>query len=408
MNPLISIVIPTRNRPEYVRFAIESMARQSHSDFEVIVSDNHVGRPCKAEFDRFADNRFRYVVPPTPLNMHDHWEFAVEQAAGDYVGVLIDKTVLRQSAIGHLVKVISTHPADAYSWWNEGYDLLEELAGNMGPGRYTRSLLLTDPSEIDLADEISHRLEFPTRRGNEGTRYFHGKICFGVYSRPLIQRIRDTFGRVFKPISPDYTSMIAALALADLMIDVGRPLLISMNTRVSNGLLLSTQSQKALDFLREVDPTLAIIDRLPIAGLYTSHHNLVAHDYMRLAGAPIPSGQEIQINLANLALRAREDLANVQVWGSEDERSAQFALFESFVEEHDIKLPAESSVGEHDIKLPLKHKAALKLDRITPVKALKRAVGKVIATILSPPPPPPPPPPREYYDSVIEAAAAAD
>jgi len=336
--PLISIVVPTRNRPEYVCYALESLLRQTNSEFEVIVSDNHTGRPCKAVFDRLADRRFRYVVPPAPMAMHDHWEFAVNQAAGDFVTVLIDKTVLRPTAIAHLLGGIAAQPADAYSWWNEGYDLLEEEAGNIGPGRYVSVYSLSRTREINTRKEIERRFTFDVKRGREGKNYYYGKICFGAYSRQLLQRIRETFGRVFTAISPDYTSMIAALAVADRVIDLGRPLLISMNTRVSNGMLCATQSEKAIGFLREIDPTLRIVDRLPISGLYMSVHNLVAYDYLRLATTRLRAGPVATINLGNLAQRAHEDLAAVQVWRSEGERTEQTACLEHFVRANGITL----------------------------------------------------------------------
>src|SRR5215203_5193076 len=97
--PFVSIVVPTRNRPDFVRCALESIRNQTFADFEVIVVDNHTGVPCRAVFDSVADDRFRYVVPDRPLAMYENWELGYRLTTGDYVTVLIDKTVLRRRAL---------------------------------------------------------------------------------------------------------------------------------------------------------------------------------------------------------------------------------------------------------------------------------------------------------------------
>ena len=38
--PFFSIVIPTKNRPEYLRESIQSVLLQDFTDYELIVSDN--------------------------------------------------------------------------------------------------------------------------------------------------------------------------------------------------------------------------------------------------------------------------------------------------------------------------------------------------------------------------------
>jgi len=169
-----------------------------------------------------------------------------------------------------------------------------------------------------------------------------------------------------------------------------------MNTRVSNGMLCSTQSQMALKFLREIDPTLALLERLPIAGLYTSVHNMVAHDYARLEGAPIAPGRAVRIDLANLALRAREDLDGVRIWASEQERRSQLALLEPF-----IHLPPKRHMYVEKMCAILN----LLAGGMRPAVLLEVLLRKAAARI----------PPlhrlvleRSRFESVIDAAIAAD
>ena len=55
--------------------------------------------PAREVFDRYARSGWRYVRPDEPLAMHDNFERAVSEARGDYVAVVIDKTILHPSAL---------------------------------------------------------------------------------------------------------------------------------------------------------------------------------------------------------------------------------------------------------------------------------------------------------------------
>ncbi|HSY24235.1 MAG TPA: glycosyltransferase, partial [Polyangiaceae bacterium] len=67
--PLFSIVVPTRDRPDFVPLVIDALKAQSFHDFEVIVSDNAVHRPFSPDPATFDGVRFRYVRPPSPVWM---------------------------------------------------------------------------------------------------------------------------------------------------------------------------------------------------------------------------------------------------------------------------------------------------------------------------------------------------
>jgi len=211
--PFVSIVVPTRNRPDFVRCALQSILNQTFADFEVVVVDNHTGTPCRAAFDSVADERFRYVVPERPLSMCDNWEFGCRQATGDYVAVVIDKTVLRRTALEVLHNLAGTFSADLVSWRADAFRP-RHFSDAFGPGTcYPWPEAMRAPQLFDPHQELARRFRMDVRRGTEGDRYFWGKICFGAFRRDLLDRIAAAAGRVFFPLTPDYTSMLAALAL---------------------------------------------------------------------------------------------------------------------------------------------------------------------------------------------------
>src|SRR5207247_1512584 len=123
--------------------------------------------------------------------------------------------------------------AEIVTWWNEGYDPVDE-AHDLAGGRFHPTARIVAPTSYDPAAELAARFANAKRRGAELVQYFRGKIVFGAFSRTLLDRIREQTGRVFYPLAPDYTSMVPGCVLAKGALDVGRPLLLSYNSVRSN------------------------------------------------------------------------------------------------------------------------------------------------------------------------------
>ena len=384
-SPRFSVVVPTRDRPDLLEFCLAGLAAQSAPDFEVIVSDNATTAPAREVFDRHARPGWRYVQPREPVAMHDNFERAVSEAGGDYVAVVIDKTILHPSAIEIAGAALAAQPADIVTWQNEGYDPVDE-AHDLAVGRYRPTIATSAPTLYDPVAELAARFANAERRGVDPVHYARGKIVFGAFSRTLLDRIRDRTGRVFHPLAPDYTSMVPACVLADGALDVGRPLLVSYNSARSNGRRQGVDPAHALRFIEIADR--AIVDALPIAGLYTSVHNVVAYDLVS-AAARLPAGSTPPLNLANLVRRAREDLDGV-VWTDAAEREAQLTILDEAERRHGIDRGASTAAASRSAR----DRAASLLARVPPLErlAIRATGGTVTATFASP----------------LEAARAAD
>lgn len=115
---MISIIIPTRNRPELLRRAIYSILSQSHGNFELIVVDNSDGYdPRIADLDRIEDDpgRIRYLPPGDRLPMWDNWRRGFNAARGDWILFLPDKCILAPGALHALISQ-QLSPEWIYTW----------------------------------------------------------------------------------------------------------------------------------------------------------------------------------------------------------------------------------------------------------------------------------------------------
>lgn len=331
--PRFSVVVPTRDRPDLLAFCLQSLAEQTFDDVEVIVADNPVSAPARDVFERWSRDGWQYLNPGQPLAMHDNFELACSRARGDLVAVVIDKTVLHPSALELAERALEgAAEVDIVTWWNDGYNPLDE-EHEPGRGHFVPAAAPVDVTVYDPRADLARRFDNVERRGRDPVHYVRGKIVFGAYSRRLLDRIRGEVGRLFHPLAPDYTSMVPACVLAETAVDLGRPLLVSYNSARSNGRRQAVDAGHARLFIEGVNP--AIVDELPIPGVYASQHNVVAYDLVSSA-ARCPAGSTPPLNVPNLLRLVRDDLDAV-TWTNPNERASQYALLETAERLHSVE-----------------------------------------------------------------------
>jgi glycosyltransferase involved in cell wall biosynthesis len=91
---LISVLLPTRDRLEYLRFAVESVRRQDDSEWEIVVSDNDSTDDIAGFVAQLDDARIRYVRTDRSVPVTENWNNALRHSRGDYVVMLGDDDAL--------------------------------------------------------------------------------------------------------------------------------------------------------------------------------------------------------------------------------------------------------------------------------------------------------------------------
>lgn len=86
--PLISIGIPTYNRPKGLKKTIERIFNQTIKDIEIIISDNHSTNDAEyyKVISSFRDdkNRIKYFRQTSNIGVNRNFQFVLEQAIGKY------------------------------------------------------------------------------------------------------------------------------------------------------------------------------------------------------------------------------------------------------------------------------------------------------------------------------------
>ncbi|NJN87610.1 MAG: glycosyltransferase family 2 protein [Leptolyngbyaceae cyanobacterium SL_7_1] len=108
--PLVSIVIPTYDRPDYLREALQSAVQQTYQSIEIIVSDNGSPTSPEALVQSFQDERIRFWRNQTNIGMFANTMNALKLARGKYVALLHDDDRWEPTFLEKLVPPLETYP----------------------------------------------------------------------------------------------------------------------------------------------------------------------------------------------------------------------------------------------------------------------------------------------------------
>jgi glycosyltransferase involved in cell wall biosynthesis len=111
-----SVLLPTRNRLDLLRYALESVFRQDFDDWEIIVSDNASDQDVCGYVEGIGDPRVKYLRTDRFLPVTENWNRALEKSSGDYVVMLGDDDALEKGyfeTLSHLVEEYD-HPDIIY------------------------------------------------------------------------------------------------------------------------------------------------------------------------------------------------------------------------------------------------------------------------------------------------------
>jgi len=230
-----SVLLPTRERLEYLKLAIESVHRQDDADWEIVVSDNCSEADVASYVASLADRRIRYVRTAGVVPVTENWNNALSHASGDYMVMLGDDDALMPGYFRILRDVIDRFQRPDFLYTGAllfAYPgaLQESPAGYLQAYGYASFLrgaeapYVLPPSRARaLAGESAH---FRIRFG------FNAQ--FACVSRRLIDRLSPQ-GPFYQSPFPDYFSMNAMFLRAKTIVVVPMALVLIGITKKSYG-----------------------------------------------------------------------------------------------------------------------------------------------------------------------------
>jgi len=231
--PLLTIVIPTKNRLEYVKASIRSSLEIASPDVELVIEDNSSTNDLedwiRAEIN---DPRLVYSHSKAPLSMTENYDRAMHRVAGKYVCLIGDDDAVNPEIV------------DAVRWANarsiEALTPINRL-NYIWPDLQLLAAGASQPGELRLAkwscSTIFASTEEELRKCvRDAGQDFHmlPRCYYGIVRKDRWDEVRRQTGTYFPGISPD---MSAALAIGNYIKSVcivDYPLFIPGSSRKSN------------------------------------------------------------------------------------------------------------------------------------------------------------------------------
>ena len=88
--PKVSVIIPTYNRAEFLRSAIESALSQTFKDLEVVVADDKSTDHTREVVESFKDRRIKYILNEGKKGPSATRNTAILASEGEYIAFLDD------------------------------------------------------------------------------------------------------------------------------------------------------------------------------------------------------------------------------------------------------------------------------------------------------------------------------
>ncbi|MBW4615113.1 MAG: glycosyltransferase family 2 protein [Desmonostoc vinosum HA7617-LM4] len=107
---LVSIIIPTYNRPKYLKEAIDSAVKQTYQNLDIIICDNCSDISPQSIVDYFRDPRIRFVRNSHNLGMVTNIINGFKMARGKYIACLHDDDIWEKTFLQKLVPLLEANP----------------------------------------------------------------------------------------------------------------------------------------------------------------------------------------------------------------------------------------------------------------------------------------------------------
>lgn len=311
--PLITVIIPQKDRAEYIEHTLRTCMLQDYPNFQIVVSDDCSEDDSVEVISNLAkiDSRIKLFAHKQHLGMRENFEFALRQATSGYVIALGGDDGLVPGAVWKMYKYLQKTKRELLTWIpaSFSYPKYPDTRTYFGVRRQKKENIKIIKSESFL-NKLAKNFNYMT----DDCPMFYMK---GIASVDLINKVkaRTDDGSFYYCPTPDGFSGVVLAGEVDDYVMVNEPLSIVGTSVKSQGLNYARTDQKSrkeaeqffLDNSRKtMHKDLASQPYSPLTTLMTADYLLTARD---LPGWP---GRYKQFKFEDLIKAAFRQIEYVQ------------------------------------------------------------------------------------------------
>ncbi|HMP19089.1 MAG TPA: glycosyltransferase family 2 protein [Candidatus Paceibacterota bacterium] len=176
---MVSVCIPTFNRKELLKGAVESVVNQSYKNIEIIISDDCSTVELDDVINFFNDNRIVFFRHNKNIGFIQNWNFCIKKSNGAYIKIMGDDDLLNKNCIEDEIREITKNSVDFIC---SNYETIDENSKNINNKIFNASSFKILPFS-GLVDKEYFML-----------KYFSGKIRVGLpssitFKKNIVQQV---------------------------------------------------------------------------------------------------------------------------------------------------------------------------------------------------------------------------
>jgi glycosyltransferase involved in cell wall biosynthesis len=203
MSPFLSLIMPTRNRAEYLAAGVGFFLATAREDVELIVcdaSDTH--EACQKVLEQWMqDSRLKVINNSLENTSHlssmaENWSRALDSASGEWVIIIGDDDICDPEVVPFIVRLIQAAPQiEAVTWHHAHFDIGIDIPREAKIPMGTQVMLAAGKESVFKQATWPNEKRPPT------------SICspyHGAVKRDVLIRIKATRKNWFAFTIPDY------------------------------------------------------------------------------------------------------------------------------------------------------------------------------------------------------------
>lgn len=221
MKPILSIVIPTKNRHIYLKSFIKTFIGFDSSNIELIIQDNSDDNYGFNEYiTRLSNNKIKYFYTKESISISENCDLAVKNSTGEYVCMIGDDDSV-SSYILPITLYMKENDIDSAIFKNPKY--MWSNVRNKPKEDVNLIIYECDGSikEIDVELEISKILNNCAR-----TLGSLPKLYYGIIRRDVLSKLYNVTKTYFPGPSPDMANAIGLAFNVSKTIHIDLPIMI--------------------------------------------------------------------------------------------------------------------------------------------------------------------------------------
>lgn len=206
MQPLISIVIPTRNRQSYCIAAINDILSYNYQKLELCIHDNSDDNSIGQYITQhISDHRLKYIHIPNQLNSVTNMNKAIAMTTGKYICMIGDDDTI----LPDFFKIVE--------WMDKNN--IESTCPKSFVEYYWPGAYCNNPEGILFIPKFSNKLKQIDIKHQLKKLFRHGIVFYVKYNLPrlyhgiirhdFVERVKQQTGHYFGGLTPDIYSTVA-------------------------------------------------------------------------------------------------------------------------------------------------------------------------------------------------------